>query len=199
MHKLTVLNVEQYELFANPVEDGHLSLTSPASDLMVDYAKESPVMVDYRYPAAQALELLHKTSDRLIIVLDSAQHFWGLISTEKLNSQELIKRISSGHKREDLTVADFVNSRDTVKALSIDDLQQANVADVLLALRDNGLQYCLVIDEATQRIRALLSASEIGRKLGLELPVSPSVRFSEIAAVIYRQFHPDPRPLFAVN
>ena len=166
---------------------------------MVDFAKESPTAVGQDYPATQALELLRRSSDQLLLVFDGKQHFLGLVSSDQLNSQEIIKKISSGHNREDLTVMDFLQGRNTVKALNVQDVAKVTIGDVMFALMENGLKHCLVVDESTQRIRAVISAKAIATKLGLTLNQTQSVSFSDIAAVIYRQSNPDPRPLYAVS
>ncbi|WP_345417969.1 CBS domain-containing protein [Halioxenophilus aromaticivorans] len=199
MHKLSVLNANFYQDLASPTEDGQLTLASPALDLLADFAKESPVVVDDRTPASQALEMLRRSSAHVLLVLDQAQHFLGVVSFDRLNSQELIKRVSAGHSREDLMAADFLESRNSVKALPYSDFVQSSISDVMLALQNNSLRYCLVVDQQSRKIRGVVSAYAIAKKLGLPFEVSQSASFSEIAGVIYRQFNPDPRPTLAVN
>jgi len=199
MHKLQLLNSSFYDDLASPSVDGNWGMDSSAADLLTDFTKESPIYIDDRYPAAEAIEILRRATVRLLMVVDKDQRFIGIVGFDRLNGQEMIKRISSGYRREELTVADFMENKLALRAFPYDEFVRSTVGDVMYTLESSGLHHCLIVDPESRKIRGVISAYDIAKKLGLPLNLQHEPNFADIAGVIYRQAHPDRRLAYAVN
>ncbi|WP_317932804.1 CBS domain-containing protein [Halioxenophilus sp. WMMB6] len=199
MQKLALLDSSCCQDLASPYVDGHWSLTTPAVDLLTDFSKEAPVFVDVNFPAAEAIEILRRASVRLLMVLGKDDHLVGVVGFDRLNGQELIRKISSGYHRDELTVSEFMTPKSELKALAYDQFAKATLQEVLYTLDSSGLHHCLVIDTQTHKIRGVISAYEIAQKLGLPLNLIREPNFGQICSAVYRQVNPRTPLCIGVN
>jgi CBS domain containing-hemolysin-like protein len=71
-------------------------------------------------------------------------------------------------KRQDLKVFDYA------------DLDLMTVADVLTVLKLSGHQHCLVVEREKHQIRGVISASDIARKLKMDISIQQPPKFAEL-------------------
>lgn len=198
MYKLSLIENNASLNLAAPTHQPY-QLESPATDLFVDFAAESPVYIDAAYSASQAVELLRAAGLRRLMVVGPKKQFLGVVDFAKLNGQEIIKKISNGYRRDELTVADFLEPSSKLKAFSYQDIAKAKLADVLHTLVSSGLQYCLVVDTETKQIRGIISARDISAKLGLAETLADEPSFNDFVAQAGRAYRQSPEPLRTIN
>src|SRR5690606_15719965 len=132
-----------------------------------------------------AERLMLQAHVRLKLVVDDHGAFLGLVSLADLDHQERIKKVAEGFSRKELAVADFMRPRDSLRVLSFEQLSEAQVGDVVEALRNTPDQHCLIIDFRNHEIRGVISSSDIARRLQLPLDINRHSSFVSIFTALY--------------
>lgn len=122
---------------------------------------------------------------RLKIIVDRQKNLLGLLSVHDINSQEVMKRISAGRDRENMTVEGFMHSKSEIRALLYSEIKRARVQDIVNALKHSGQHHCLVVDEDNQSIRGLFSVSDISRKLNCPISIDHDSSFVSLYKVLF--------------
>jgi len=81
---------------------------------------------------------------------------------------------------DEILTRDLMTSEQQIMALSLAELEQANINDVIRALRESGQQHCLVVDRSGQQIRGLISASDVARRLHIPIHIERIPTFTDI-------------------
>ena len=108
-----------------------------------------------------------------------------VLSLDNLIGPEFMAKVVQGFKREELRVTDFMTPKDKLKAFDYSDVANSTIGNLIEALKERGQQHCLVIDRDTHKIRGLISASDIARKLKLSININSESSFSNIFNVLY--------------
>ena len=85
----------------------------------------------------------------------------------------------SNTTRKDLIVRDVMSPQHRIDVLETGDVATARVGDIVSTLQRMGRQHALVVDpnrEGPQRSRGLSSATQIGRRLGVEIDTADVAR-----------------------
>ena len=184
MKNLALYETESIDELAWPTDHQDLTVESPAIDVFTDFAVHKPLVIEASTSAHDALLLMQKTHVRLKLVVDSNNHFLGVVSLETLNRQEIVKKISEGYVKEDLQVTDFMQQKSALKAFDYKDILQAKIGDIVDSLQHSGFQHCLVIDREQHQIRGIFSASDITRKLHLPIDITNRSSFYNVYRAI---------------
>ena len=178
MKKLALCDTDSFDELAWP-DDISSQVTQDASALEVftDFKLFKPLVIDSSSSAIKAEKLMQKTKERLKFVVDKDCHFLGIISLEELNDQEVIKKLSDGYTREELSISDFMKPRVQLKALSYSELKKASIGDVIQVLKSSCQQHCLVVDRGQHEIRGVISANEIAKKLKFPINIAKTSQF----------------------
>jgi len=171
MRTLTLNSLAQVTSVKKPDIDTQVKLHTSALAVFTDFARHSPVLIDASASAVQVEELMHKAHVKLMLVVDQHEVFVGIISLADVGPDQIIREVASGKSRNEVAVADLMQSKSQLQALGLDDIRHATVAELLNTLREVSSQHILVLDEATQDICGLVSASDLARKL--HIAVSP--------------------------
>jgi CBS domain containing-hemolysin-like protein len=180
MKNLTFYDISPVDELAWPELNDKVSLDSSALEVFTDFKQVKPLVIESSTSAVDAEKLMQKSHVRLKIVVGDSNHFLGIVSLEDLNSQEVLKRVFEGQNREELAVTDFMRQRSSLKAVDYYELARASINTLIDALKSNGQQHCLVVDQAQHEIRGVISASDIARKLHLPLNIMSDSTFVEI-------------------
>ncbi|WP_448245612.1 CBS domain-containing protein [Thalassotalea agariperforans] len=183
MKNLALCDLEPIDELAWPQESG-IDLSSPALTIFTDFEQINPIVVDVTTSAVDAEALMMNAHARLLVVVDD-NHFLGVVSLDDLNLQEMIKREVNGMARANLTVADFMQTRNQLKAFSFDDLQKSTINDVVETLQKRGQQHCIVVERDRHMIRGIISASDIARKLSVPININMNSSFVNIFNALY--------------
>ncbi len=166
MKTLELHSLGEIDRIASPHSNG-TGLHSPAVQVFTDFCEYHPFDLPITTGAREAIRLMQLAHVHLKFVVDEAGHFAGVVSTRRMNEQEIVQKQAQGHAAADLTVADFMKPKAELLAIDYTDLLQATVADVLQVLKSHARPHCLVVDPAQGHIRGIISSSEIIHKLGL--------------------------------
>ena len=178
MKNLALCDIESIDELAWPKENC-VDLNSPALTVFTDFEQVNPIVIDASTSAVDAESLMINAHVRLVIIVDQ-YHFLGVVSLDDLNLQEMIKREAAGIPRAELSVADFMQTRNELKAFSLEELEKSSINDVVETLQKRGQQHCLVVDRNSHMIRGIISASDIARKLRIPININMNSSFINI-------------------
>jgi CBS domain-containing protein len=185
MKKLDFYSVDNIDSLSWPAAPELISVDSSAVAVFTDFRLTQPMVIYADTLAIDAQNFMLQAHVRLKIVVDDSNHFLGLLSLDDLNSQEIIKHVSQGGSRDELVVTDFMKSKKDLQAFNFAALEKASIMDVIQALKTVGQQHCLVVDFEENKIRGIISASDISRKLKLPLDISMNSSFVSIFNVLH--------------
>ena len=185
MTVLALHTVETSDHLVSPKEFFDVDLHSPALSVFTDFRKYEPVVVDGMMRAVDAALALRQSLPRLRLVVDKSGEFIGTVTQRELSEANLLRRVAAGTARQDILVMDVMKHRHELRALWYDDLHHASVKDLIDTLNGNGESHCLVVEGETHNIRGLIAASDVERRLHVNLPTDRPPTFSEIFAALH--------------
>tara|TARA_R110001592_G_scaffold140906_1_gene362026 strand:- start:7125 stop:7685 length:561 start_codon:yes stop_codon:yes gene_type:complete len=185
MKKLDFYSVDSIDSLAWPIEPELISVDTSAIEVFTDFKLNQPMIIEADTLAIDAQKFMLKAHVRLKIVVDQNNNFLGILSLDDLTSQEIIKHVSQGDSREELTVTDFMRSKKDLQGFNYAAVKKASIMDVIQALKTTGQQHCLVVDFEENKIRGIISASDISRKLKLPLDIRHNSSFVSIFNVLH--------------
>ena len=175
LHALT--NVEH---LVQPEDFDELSVNSPALAIFTDFKKHKPLMMDSQTTALSAEQEMLRTHVKMKLVVDAKRELVGVISFEDICKQNIVKMAANGYQQSEILVTDLMRHRSELKVLDFNDIAHARIGDVIETLKQNGVQHCLVVDSQHHHIRGLISASDIARKLKLNISIQYPPSFVDI-------------------
>ncbi len=166
-----------------------VKLSNPATDVMTDLTKISVVSVRARTSMDKANAKMIKYGVRMLLVLDDNEQIAGLITaTDVLGEKPMHFLQNMGGTHADIMVRDIMSTQRELEVLSIQDVKNARVGDVVASLKKANRQHTLVASEAPdghQSVCGLFSITQIARQLGAPVQSFELARtFSEIESVI---------------
>jgi len=188
MMKLDFFDIEAMDDIAKPEATGWITKDSSALEVFTDFNVYMPLMLEEGTCAVEAEKQMQKAHVRLKLVVDSELNFMGVVSLDSLNNQEVIKRLSEGYTREELTIDEFMIPKGELKAFDYEQVACASINNVIEALKESGQQHCLVLDREQHKIRGIISASDVVRKLKLPVNIMTDSSFLGIFNTVH---HPD--------
>jgi CBS domain containing-hemolysin-like protein len=148
----------------------HVSLDSPAIDVMTDLSQVSAETVSANVPVDDAEEKMIASGVRLLFVTNQLNQVIGIVTSRDLSGERILRFINDSHSaRQDLIVRDIMTPQHKVEVLEMGDVATSRVGDIVATLKRMGRQHALVVDrsgDGKQTIRGLLSTTQIGRQLG---------------------------------
>lgn len=158
----------------------HVTMESPALEVMTDLNMVQPVTIDQDASLDEAHALMVKRAIRLLFVVDDNLRLTGLVTSGDLLGERPLQCIrEQGKRRSDLLVHDVMTSRNSLEALSLIDVRVSKVGHMVNTMRKLGRQHALVVDQ--DELCGLFSTSQIARRLGVALQFIPMPQtFSEI-------------------
>ncbi|MCB5160329.1 CBS domain-containing protein [Marinomonas algarum] len=179
MKTLTYVSTKNINTLVWPAAVDNTGLYSPATTVFTDFKKAGPRVIEANTRAEELVLLMRKEHVRMKLVVDSDNHFLGVISLEDLSEEAFITKVADGFTRSELTVADLMRTKDILLALSYTSLLHADIESLLYSQRQNPLQHLLVIDEESKAIRGLISSNDVARQLRLDVDIA----FSSFAMI----------------
>lgn len=180
MTALILHDVETADHLVSPEEFADVGPYSPAMALFTDFRRHEPLVIEGSMCAADAASFMRQSHTRLRLVVDRNGEFIGTISLHDLSEANLLKKVAGGETRGNIQVMDLMKHRHEHRALSYEDLCRALVRDVIDTLRTSGEQHCLVVDSEAHSIRGLIAASDVARRLRMDIRVGVAPTFAEI-------------------
>ena len=184
--RLATLPVTDFEEIESPEDGREHDANSPATDVLTDFLRARPLMIEQNTDLETAREMMKRAHVRLKLVIDRHEHFKGLISLLDLLSVRVMQAAErTGLRPAELTVADVMTPRARLHAIDIRQIEHATIGDLLLTMQSYGDQHVLVVDSARQRIRGIVSSSDIARILHVPVDIAErACSFAEIYAAV---------------
>jgi len=157
------------------------------------------VMTDHRIEKAPTC-LLDKSLDRamkqmaeencnMLLVIEEGGEILGLITSADISGEKPITYTQrSGKKRSELKVKHLMTKIQDIPSLSIKDVLESKIGDILRTLNEIGSEYVLVTMEENEGtfIRGVFSARSIARSLKIFFDPSPGARtFAEFTKALH--------------
>ena len=160
--------------FHRPNAHKVVKIDSPAVEVMTDLQCVGAATTAPEATLAQATQAMVARSVRLLLVVDPVGDILGLITARDTMGDRPIKHIQeNGGKHADLKVRDIMTPIEDIQVLSIDDVAQATVGNVIATLESVGRQHAMVVDfdriSGQEAVRGIFSVTQIGRQLGIGL------------------------------
>ena len=166
----------------------HVSLQSPAIDVMTDLSRVAAASVDPNVSLDKAEDRMRNARVRLLFVLNESGDVLGLITLNDLKGMRPMRfQQEMGVSRSEVLVRDVMTPRENLEALAMADVAAANVGDIIETLKRTGRQHALVIEPGPNgpAIRGIFSARQIGRQLGMQIDTSGiAYTFAELEAAL---------------
>jgi len=186
-HKLNLYTTESIDQLDTPETPPQIDIDSPALTVFTDFHQVAPVTVEPDVSIAELNGLMIAAHVRLMLVTEPPGRCIGVIGLDDISQQNVIREVSRGFSRSELTARDFMRPRDSLKCFRYRELHEASIRDVIAALEDSGEQHCLVVDREAQRIRGIISASDIARTLRVPVRLDRMPSFARICAALAHQ------------
>lgn len=184
---LKVAPLQKGATFLTPSQDaaGEVTLDHPALTVMTDFTAVTAHTI-------QPLDSIEVVRSRMIhhgvrslLVVDDQHHILGIITANDLSGERPMMVIrTQGIRHSDVLVKDIMTPRERLEVLSIEDVANARVGDIVATLQAQGRQHALVVERRPdhgQALRGLFSTSQIGRQLGTPIHTVPVARsFAEL-------------------
>lgn len=152
-----------------------VSLADPAMKVVTDLSKVAAMTINPCASMNNASERMIASNVRLLFVTDQYYNVMGIITSRDLMGDRAIQYIQEhGGKREDIMVRDIMTPRHKIETLSMEDVEQARVGDVVETLRRMGRQHALVMqrDEKGARICGVISTTQVSKQIGEEISIA---------------------------
>jgi CBS domain-containing protein len=184
--KMSVIALENTLRVRMPEPELMLSMDSPATELLSDFARSIPPMVEGSTPVDEVDSLMRREHCTYKIVISSDEQFLGIITSLDIHSSETMRAtMRTGLPRNELPVTEVMVPRSELHGMLFSKFERASVGDVVGLLGSLGERFLLVIDDDTRVLRGLVSSRDVIRRLALpEIPIKPARTFSEIQAVL---------------
>lgn len=190
MKTLTYVSTKDVNNLIWPATTEDINIYSSALSVFTDFTTAGPRVIESSTRADELVQLMKKEHVRMKIVVDTDNHFIGVISLDDLSEDVFIKQIANGFKRSELMVADLMRAKEGLLALSYTSLRNSDIESLLFSQRHNLLQHLLVIDEDTKAIRGVISSNDLVRQLRLDVDVTfSSFAYTYQSAILGHKDH----------
>ncbi|MDD5286107.1 MAG: CBS domain-containing protein [Desulfuromonadaceae bacterium] len=178
---------------ARPTQDlpKHVNLSDPALKVMSDLTRVSVVSVrsNASMDSANAKMILYGV--RMLLVLDANDQVAGLLTaTDVLGEKPMRFLQNMGGTHADIMVRDIMTAQRELDVMKIEDVQNAEVGQIIATLKKSGRQHGLVVSEGAdgkQMVCGIFSITQIARQLGTKVQsFELSHTLAEIEAVASR-------------
>lgn len=190
MKTLTYVSTKDVNNLIWPATTEDINIYSSALSVFTDFTTAGPRVIESSTRADELVQLMKKEHVRMKIVVDTDNHFIGVISLDDLSEDVFIKQVANGFKRSELMVADLMRAKEELLALSYTSLKNSDIESLLFSQRHNLLQHLLVIDEDTKAIRGVISSNDVVRQLRLDVDVAfSSFAYTYQSAILGHKDH----------
>jgi hypothetical protein len=170
----------------HPSATAPVTLDSPALQVMTDLTLVKAATIHPATGLRQAEQMMIYQGVRMLFVVTDMPSIEGLITSTDLRGDHAMRVVSERNvHHEELCVADVMSSLAMLDAIDLERMQTASVGQVVATLKRLGRNHLLVVEHATasapQRVRGVVSRSQIARQLDAPVEIAPiASSFSEI-------------------
>lgn len=174
--------------FARPVQvlPEHIKLDDPAISALTDFNKVSLVVARPTLLLDAANSKMIRYGVRALIVLNSNDQVAGLLTASDILGEKPMRFLKSmGGTHADIMVRDVMTPQHELEVMNIEDVQNADVGQIVATLKKAGRQHGLVVShgaDGKQTVCGIFSLTQIAKLLGATLDHV----LAEIEAVVVR-------------
>ena len=184
MSHLKLVSLNEIDELLSPEAIDNITINSPATRVFTDFKYNQPLMIDSDVSIDEAERLMKAEHVKLKFVVNNQMKLLGVIALEDINSQQIMKKMAQGLSRNELYVNDFIKPLSAIKALEYSELERTKIKDVVELLKENGHQHCLVIDTGMHKVRGIISASDIARRLKIPMDLMYSKCMQKVEIIL---------------
>jgi CBS-domain-containing membrane protein len=168
----------------------HVTMDSPAIDVMTDLTHVTTLTVDPSVSIDTALQKMIHGGVRLLLVTSAKNVVLGVISSRDIQGENPLKLVNRlGITHEEILVRDIMTPSEKLDVLLMEDVSEARVGDVVATLKRAGRHHALAVESgeaaSPRAIRGIFSATQIGRQLGIAIEIPEvATTFAQIEAVL---------------
>lgn len=179
--------------FVRPVQKlpERVKLGDPSTSVMTDFNKIAAVSVRAKTSMDKANAKMIRYGVRMLLVLDDNDQVAGLLTASDVLGEKPMRFLQNmGGTHADIMVRDIMTTQRELEMLKIEDVQNAQVGQIVATLKKSHRQHVLVVAESAdgkQAVCGLFSITQIARQLGAQVQSFELAHtFAEIEAVIAR-------------
>lgn len=182
--ELKTVSLSDYQSVIESEDVATFDLDSPARLVVTDFLYHKPLKLHPDVGVDEAIAAMRRAHVRSVLVVNG--EFRGIITVADLESRKVLSlATSSGQARTDLSIGDLMIPKAKLKGVPINVIETANIGSLLQTLKNEGHQHMLVVDPDSQRIRGIISASDIARRLHVSVEINHrATSFRELVEVI---------------
>ena len=163
---------------ADVSNDAPVTLDSPALEVMTDLTRVKAATTHPATTLRQAEQMMIYQGVRMLFVVTAMPTIEGLITATDLRGDRQMRLIHERNLRYDeLTVGDVMTDLAGLDGVDFDRIRTTSVGNAIATLKRLGRNHLLVVERATartpQRIRGVISRSQIERQLGTAIDITP--------------------------
>ena len=175
---------------AQPWQTAPVTMDSPALAVMTDLRLVKAATTSASISLRQAEQLMIYLGVRMLFVTSEMPAIEGLVTSTDLRGD---KQLRAAHDRklhfDDLSVADVMTPLPMLEAVDYDSLRTASVSNLVATLKQHGRNHLLVVEggagAALQRVRGIVSRSQIERQLGQPIEMAEvASTFAELGQML---------------
>lgn len=168
--------------------EASIDVNLPAIRVFTDFMLHPPAVVDADACAIDVAASMCREHARFKLVIDQADTFLGVVTQDQVSDQVIMCKVAGGLGRQDVRVRDCMTPKRQLRTLTYQELEGARLSDVIYALQTEGQPLCLVVDNDGNRVRGVIAASELSRRINMPLALQRRSTFMEIYNAVQ---HPD--------
>jgi len=161
---------------AQPWHSTPVTLDSPALAVMTDLSKVKAASTNPAATLVQAEQTMIYQGVRMLFVVGEMPSLVGLITSTDFGGDRAVRVAQERRLRYDeLTVAEVMTGLSMLDAIELDSMRTATVRNLIATLKVHGRDHLLVVEggggTAPQRVRGVISRSQIERQLGSRIDI----------------------------
>lgn len=160
-------------LVSHPSQSKPVTLESSALDVMTDLRHNNAVVIEPYVSMEFANSYMIQCRVRSLLVLNHEQSLIGIITATDILGDKPLRFIQERHvKHSEILVSDIMTPLDRLEAISVTEVQNARVGQVVATLRDTGRQHILATEsngDGKSIVCGIFSFTQIERQLGAKI------------------------------
>ncbi len=144
-----------------------INVNSNAEYVYHGFQDHPPLYIEANTDIDESLMILSKTHHNTCFVVDKSNQLMGLVSKAILNSSQILK-IANRLKitRKDINIEDVMINVEQLLCIEESKLVNLTVGDIVKTMESNDIEYLLVIDQKSKKIRGYFDLLKISQSLG---------------------------------
>lgn len=150
-----------------------VTFADAATAVMTDLSKVSLVVARPNASMDTANTKMIRYGIRMLVVLNSTDQVAGILTASDILGEKPMRHLQNmGGTAADIMVSDLMTPQSELEVMTFDDVNQAQVGQIVATLKKAGRQHGLVVTEGPdgkQTVCGIFSTSQIARQLGMDV------------------------------